>query len=604
MVGYKGTEKSQYWSSQNGSDSKRYLTSSSRRFAYFGSVDFPTIRDENPQNKGLARSVNSQMEGGAVYFKPYLILGDSQGSCVTQLEKNLGSKAESIKSRNSNPNNPNEWDERIGVLGYLKALGSSDISKSFVRAREIADLVVAQMGYTGSYLEFLLDLRPEWNFSCEDVVMAFTNQDAYLAKKKETVYYKVDELLTELQEFKQSGGTTEQISEGSNVVDLRPEFATKEVKADEVEEPTSQSDEEDTSNFSDLHEENISEPIAESPVSSESNLNTSVDNLEVEPQKWTREPSEPSESVQGKTPNVADSVNVASALASQLGVSEQALMSVLQSAFGLNVSTIPTVEPSISVDDLNSRTTMSRVASNQAGVVLKDDQDLKEYLLEDIYNYFGDWTRVRKIEVIGRQLYFNGLLYEPNKEGVQFSPEVSPYCISLWNSGSFGELFDWQLIGQYLSPTSLVFDSMDYAYREFDGLQSKSSREVVEGAYKRYPTLQDLQVGSYTFTRAEVEDLMLEQQPFLSSYDRRQQVFRRGNSKGKSFRQRRWQKAREHMAEGHTGRAVASAIGAGLGVGFQGASNVGGFFNKAARVFRKAGSSVAENWKEQNNSKH
>lgn len=608
MVGYKGTEKSQYWSSQNGSDSKRYLTSSSRRFAYFGSVDFPTIRDENPQNKGLARSVNSQMEGGAVYFKPYLILGDSQGSCVTQLEKNLGSKAESIKSRNSNPNNPNEWDERIGVLGYLKALGSSDISESFIRAREIADLVVAQMGYTGSYLEFLLDLRPEWNFSCEDVVMAFTNQDAYLAKKKETVYYKVDELLTELQEFKQSGGTTE----GSDLtkpstVDLRPDFATKEVKADEVEEPTYLSDEEDTSNFSDLHEEIISEPTSESPVASESNLNSSVDNLEVEPQKWTREPSEPSEpseSVQAKTPNAADSVNVASALASQLGVSEQALMSVLQSAFGLQGSSIPKVETIVSTEELNDRTTMSRVASHQTGVVIKDDQDLREYLLEDIYTYFGDWSRVRKIEIIGRQLYFNGLLYEPEKEGIQFSPEVSPYSISLWNSGGFGELFDWKLIRQYLNPTSLVFDSMDYAYREFDLMESSSSKAVVETAFKRYSMLQDLQVGTYTFTRAEVEEMILERQPFLSSYDRRQQVFRRGNSKGKSFRQKRWQKAREHMAEGHTGRAVASAIGAGLGVGFQGASHVGGFFNKAARVFRQAGSSVAENWKEMDKSKH
>ena len=608
MVGYKGTEKSQYWSSQNGSDSKRYLTSSSRRFAYFGSVDFPTIRDENPQNKGLARSVNSQMEGGAVYFKPYLILGDSQGSCVTQLEKNLGSKAESIKSRNSNPNNPNEWDERIGVLGYLKALGSSDISESFIRAREIADLVVAQMGYTGSYLEFLLDLRPEWNFSCEDVVMAFTNQDAYLAKKKETVYYKVDELLTELQEFKQSGGTTE----GSDLtkpstVDLRPDFAMKEVKADEVEEPTYLSDEEDTSNFSDLHEEIISEPTSESPVASESNLNSSVDNLEVEPQKWTREPSEPSEpseSVQAKTPNAADSVNVASALASQLGVSEQALMSVLQSAFGLQGSSIPKVETIVSTEELNDRTTMSRVASHQTGVVIKDDQDLREYLLEDIYTYFGDWSRVRKIEIIGRQLYFNGLLYEPEKEGIQFSPEVSPYSISLWNSGGFGELFDWKLIRQYLNPTSLVFDSMDYAYREFDLMESSSSKAVVETAFKRYSMLQDLQVGTYTFTRAEVEEMILERQPFLSSYDRRQQVFRRGNSKGKSFRQKRWQKAREHMAEGHTGRAVASAIGAGLGVGFQGASHVGGFFNKAARVFRQAGSSVAENWKEMDKSKH
>lgn len=604
MVGYKGTEKSQYWSSQNGSDSKRYLTSSSRRFAYFGAVDFPTIRDENPQNKGLARSVNSQMEGGAVYFKPYLILGDSQGSCVTQLEKNLGSKAESIKSRNSNPNNPSEWDERIGVLGYLKALGSSDISKSFVRAREIADLVVAQMGYDGSYLEFLLDLRPEWNFSCEDVVMAFTNQDAYLAKKKETVYYKVDELLTELQEFKQSGGATEQISEGSNVVDLRPEFATKEVKADEVEEPTSLSEEEDTSNFSDLHEEIISEPTSELPVSSESDFNSTVDNLEGEPQKWSREQSETSESVQAKTPDVADSVNVASALASQLGVSEQALMSVLQSAFGLQGSSIPKVETIVSTEELNDRTTMSRVASNQAGVVIKDDQDLREYLLEDIYTYFGDWSRVRKIEIIGRQLYFNGLLYEPEKEGIQFSPEVSPYSISLWNSGGFGELFDWKLIRQYLNPTSLVFDSMDYAYREFDLMESSSSKAVVETAFKRYSMLQDLQVGTYTFTRAEVEEMILERQPFLSSYDRRQQVFRRGNSKGKSFRQKRWQKAREHLAEGHTGRAVASAIGAGLGVGFQGASHVGGFFNKAARVFHQAGSSVAENWKEMDKSKH
>ena len=607
MVGYKGNEKSQYWSSQNGSDSKRYLTLSSRRFAYFGGVDFPTIRDENPQNKGLARSVNSQAEGGAVYFKPYLILGDSQGSCVNQLEKGLGSKAASIKARNSNPNNPNEWDERIGVLGYLKALGSSDVSRSFVRAREIADLVVAQLGYEGSYLEFLLDLRPEWNFSCEDIVMAFTNQDAYLAKKKETFYHKVDTLLTELQEFKQSGGANnEEGSNTPNTVDLRPEFATKEVKANEVEEPTSLSEEEDTSNFSDLHEETISEPTSESPVSSESDLNSTGDNLEGEPQKWTREQSEPSESVPLKTPTT-EPLNVASTLASQLGVSESALMSVLQSAFGLQGSSIPKVETIVSTEELNDRTTMSRVASNRADeskLVIKNDQDLREYLLEDIYTYFGDWSRVRKIEVIGRQLYFNGLLYEPEKEGIQFSHEVSPYSISLWNSGGFGELFDWKLIRQYLNPTSLVFDSMDYAYREFDLMESSSSKAVVETAFKRYSMLQDLQVGTYTFTRAEVEEMILERQPFLSSYDRRQQVFRRGNSKGKSFRQKRWQKAREHMAEGHTGRAVASALGAGLGVGFQGASHVGGFFNKAARVFRQAGSSVAENWKEQDKSKY
>ena len=595
MIGYQGNEggDGQYWSNVKGSDTGKYLTESARRFAYIGNTSYKVIRDQKPSDLGKVKESTSQAGGGAVYFKPYLILGDSKGAITDQLETFLGDKAQTIKAKNCNPNNPNEWDERVGVLGYLKALGSSDVSRSFVRAREIADLVVQQMGYQGSYLEFLLDLRPEWMFSVADVTKAFSSLGSFQEQYSSTMSGQIDAIYTKLKNA-EIDDNLEEVSTNVvvNNVDLRPEFATKEVSKDEFDEEVNPTD--------DFPLDGVSEV----PVSSESDLNLSDDNLTEEPQKWTREQSETSESVQPKTPNIAEPLNVASTLASQLGVSETALMSVLQSAFGLNVSTIPTVEPSISVDDLNSRTTMSRVASNQAGVVLKDDQDLKEYLLEDIYNYFGDWSRVRKIEVIGRQLYFNGLLYEPIKEGVQFSPEVSPYCISLWNSGSFGELFDWKLIGQYLSPTSLVFDSMDYAYREFDGLQSNSSRAVVEGAYKRFPTLQDLQIGTYTFTRAEVEDLMIEQQPFLSSYDRRQQVFRRGNSKGKSFRQRRWQRAREHMAEGHTGRAVASAIGAGLGVGFQGASNVGGFFNKAARVFRKAGSSVAENWKEQNNSKH
>ena len=595
MIGYQGNEggDGQYWSNVKGSDTGKYLTESARRFAYIGNTSYKVIRDQKPSDLGKVKESTSQAGGGAVYFKPYLILGDSKGAITDQLETFLGDKAQTIKAKNCNPNNPNEWDERVGVLGYLKALGSSDVSRSFVRAREIADLVVQQMGYQGSYLEFLLDLRPEWMFSVADVTKAFSSLGSFQEQYSSTMSGQIDAIYTKLKNA-EIDDNLEEVSTNVvvNNVDLRPEFATKEVSKDEFDEEVNPTD--------DFPLDGVSEV----PVSSESDLNLSDDNLTEEPQKWTREQSETSESVQPKTPNIAEPLNVASTLASQLGVSETALMSVLQSAFGLNVSTIPTVEPSISVDDLNSRTTMSRVASNQAGVVLKDDQDLKEYLLEDIYNYFGDWSRVRKIEVIGRQLYFNGLLYEPIKEGVQFSPEVSPYCISLWNSGSFGELFDWKLIGQYLSPTSLVFDSMDYAYREFDGLQSNSSRAVVEGAYKRFPTLQDLQIGTYTFTRSEVEDLMIEQQPFLSSYDRRQQVFRRGNSKGKSFRQRRWQKAREHMAEGHTGRAFASAIGAGLGAGFQGASHVGGFFNKAARVFRKAGSSVAENWKEQNNSKH
>lgn len=578
MVGYKGTEDSQYWSSQKGSDSNRYLTASSRRFAYFGGVDYPTIRDESPQNRHLARSVNSQREGGAVYFKPYLILGDSKGSCIEQMEKNLGSKAESIKSRNCNPNNPSEWDDRVGVLGYLKALGSSDISRSFVRAREIADMVVERLGYPGSYLEFLLDLNPEWNFSCEDIILAFTNQEVYQSRKRQTVYAQVEELLDKLEHAKESEVGSSQGGISTHEEGLTPKFAKKE--------------------FAEVDEE-VSEPLSEATEEPVLENNSTVDNLEGESKKWTREEIRASESVPPQ--------NVAATLANQLGVSESDLLSVLQSAFGLQGSVPPSSSKVDFVDDLNGRKVMSRVASHKAEasrLEIKDDKDLQEYLLEDIYNYFGDWSRVRKIEVVGRQLYFNGLLYEPDIVGVQLSPSVSPYSVSLWNARSFGELFSWETIGSYLSPTSITFDSMEYAYSEFDQMKSRTSSEVVENAFKRYPTLQDLQIGSFTFKRDEIEEMITEKQPFLSSYDRRRQVFSRGNSAGRSFRQRRWQKAREHMAKGRTGRAMASAVGAGLGVGFQGASHVGGFLNKFARVAKKAGASVAEGWKEQSQSKH
>lgn len=586
MIGYQGNEggDGQYWSNVKGSDTGKYLTESARRFAYIGNTSYKTIRDQKPSDLSKVKSSTSQAEGGAVYFKPYLILGDSKGAITNQLEAFLGDKAQTIKAKNCNPNNPNEWDERVGVLGYLKALGSSDVSKSFVRAREIAELVVKQMGYPGSYLEFLLDLRPEWMFSVADITRAFSSPGSFQTQFSNTMSGQIDAIYTKVKngvETSESGSVLEGSS--SPEVTLRPEFATKGVKADEISKDSKVS----------------SEPLSEATEEPVLENNSTVDNLEGNPQKWTREETRASESVPPQ--------NVAATLASQLGVSESDLLSVLQSAFGLQGSIPPSSSKADFVDDLNGRKVMSRVASHKAEasrLEIKDDKDLQEYLLEDIYNYFGDWSRVRKIEVVGRQLYFNGLLYEPDIVGVQLSPSVSPYSVSLWNARSFGELFSWETIGSYLSPTSITFDSMEYAYSEFDQMKSRTSSEVVESAFKRYPTLQDLQIGSFTFKRDEIEEMITEKQPFLSSYDRRRQVFSRGNSAGRSFRQRRWQKAREHMAKGRTGRAMASAVGAGLGVGFQGASHVGGFLNKFARVAKKAGASVAEGWKEQSQSKH
>ena len=84
------------------------------------------------------------------------------------------------------------------MLGYLKALGSGDVSRSFVRAREIADLVVQQMGYPGSYLEFLLDLRPEWMFSVADITKAFSSPGSFQEQYSSTMSGQIDAIYTKL----------------------------------------------------------------------------------------------------------------------------------------------------------------------------------------------------------------------------------------------------------------------------------------------------------------------------------------------------------------------------------------------------------------------
>lgn len=111
------------------------------------------------------------------YFKPYLILKDclnngrpdsSCGQLFNRCNDNGISKEEVIAD---NPNEDGTFlNSAVGFKEYVESAGIDSFYDALAKSGKIAQYVVAQMGYEGTWFEFITDLRPEWLFSIEDVV--------------------------------------------------------------------------------------------------------------------------------------------------------------------------------------------------------------------------------------------------------------------------------------------------------------------------------------------------------------------------------------------------------------------------------------------------
>ena len=154
-----------------GGVSRDKLNADCRNFGYIPDFSGATLKGAFSGDETVAQK--------AQYFKPALLFADGseEGYCwrnaCTFMQASGYSDIEGVIERNSDDNG--HLHPAVGFEGYLNVAGitASDIQATQQKLSDAAQVVVEKLGYRGTWKEFLLDLRPEWIFSVEDVYRVF-----------------------------------------------------------------------------------------------------------------------------------------------------------------------------------------------------------------------------------------------------------------------------------------------------------------------------------------------------------------------------------------------------------------------------------------------
>ncbi|MEJ9274989.1 hypothetical protein P4422_11770 [Bacillus thuringiensis] len=185
------------------SPSKSRLTQEARNFVYY----------KGSRDAVMGNMQVSTLKSDATFFKPYLILNNAKepkplsndpatrkAQCTTPEFQYVGGvimltgkEWDKIRKQNVDPKT-DELRPEIGFFDYLTAMAQGsgkqlDPRSSLMKSKTIADMVVHQMGYEGDYLDFLMDLRPEWNFSAQCLVDAFADPETFKSGKNRMATY-------------------------------------------------------------------------------------------------------------------------------------------------------------------------------------------------------------------------------------------------------------------------------------------------------------------------------------------------------------------------------------------------------------------------------
>lgn len=638
LLGFNMGERSnQGWRDVEGSDANKYLTDTARQFGYYSSRFKRS--DIVSGEESLARTAyktDDSSRGGVVYFKPFLILNDSDESSspVMQLRTTLGDKYDKIKELNSDGNG--NWNPKIGIRDYLSATGNSNTARSFIRAREIADYVVGLMGYQGDYLDYCMDMRPEWNYSVQDIVDACllgkSNEDI----RSKFVYFEVERLLGEDSSVASSSSSG---SSGVSSIQNMSAFDRSDEDGNGIEEGSSDEFDSDggLGSEDELGFEDSSSSLADSidldsidttrvktPVEHAGDENV-YDSFEVN-SRGQRNPFRD----KGIDPVLVDS------LADSLGVSSDALTELLMMLKGNDSSDSNRIKVNRSASNLGnssivseSSKTYSRVErlNKSEGFGATSDDMFDDSVRVDGYvdackfitgyletsllgeynskDYYRRLSKLHTIRVLGDSIYMNNKPFAPDSFGkVTFANLTKEEKLAL-SSKSYAYFFDWtSLFIQEASITTLEFDSIDYvssillpAIRSLEG--NKNGSDVISAVFGSilFSKLDRLIIDGVTFTRADYEEEMISHESIFSSSRRREQVLRNSDDVARSYRRSAWSNAKRHYEDGHGFRAVGSTLGAGIGAMAQGVSKTARVSNRIFDGARRIGSAVMKDFK-------
>lgn len=557
------------WRDVSKSDASKYLVDGLGRFGYFCEASVEAIKKGSPSDYQLSNSVEKYTDGGAVYFKPYLILNsaDPSSNAIQTLERRLGDNVATVKAMNSGEDG--EWHEAIGFDGYVKMMsdGTADTATSFVRAREIADMVVQKMGYSGDYLDFLMDLRPEWNFSVKDVVMAFTQEEEYA---KGTRY--------------ETWSTYMDLLNGGNEDEELEELVSDEVLSEEdVPRLKSEAEVKGLDNFMDkgANSKETQEPIeipkvnyGSSFVNTKGDQTTSdaafeqfdyMQNLVDDGEQGNYE--EPvyeefmyTDSTGGnlkENPRVRGAIEE---LAAALGLSSSIVESSVFGSVRSNLGGVQDFNNLDKHDSINESDMSFGEVGGSEQATIHGLRNLQVFLTNTVLDAFGDSYNIESIEVRGGALIVNGIRYVQSFPNLRISGLPLDKQIQMQNK-QYAEIFDFSCLQYLENLTYLMVDSPQFMLTKvIRGLGLKENSNVFV-LFNVLPRLRELTLAGQLFTREDANVRPERSENIFNSSQRRQRVLNRAEDTGRTYRRARWDSTKRYWT---SSRGVKRWFGSGV----------------------------------------
>lgn len=472
------------------------LDQKAKMFAYNPIYNADVVRQVNSPTGSytFARSVK--------YFKPYLLLNHHdenlnyvKGMYKSWRDASLSKEVqEGILKLNCDPNDPTKFNPCIGFEEYLKAAGVTNTAEVLARGGQIANQLVAMMGYPGSWLEFIYDLRPEWLFSTQDVVDAImgiplTDKERPYLKDWRNIHPEV------------FGG-----SNSNNTSDFVGRFSDA-IDRDDYSEPESSFINSD---------EALSRVFNGSEEPAELTNDGSTDDSEQTEQGETWD-------VFSNSTKVEDNRGFNTELPKVDGLSDEQvamLMGIIaqmrseNSGNSGNSGNFGYVNKSVGLDGVDPvRNQYQPVDSGiefTAPIGRLDEEDtysslkvLTDGIQKSIAKTFGGYNRIRKFRVMNGSFVINDVSYVTN-----VSPSMSksiPYDVRVKiNSGQIADLFSYALIYNMTNLSSLEVDSMNF-YNEYlvPQLGYQSVEDSINGLFKHLNQLMIIKIGKIVVQRSD-----------------------------------------------------------------------------------------------------
>lgn len=577
LMGYNKDNPSYMDANKPNSKASARLTAQARNFGYF---------DGNRST--VMGGHQSTIDGKAKFFKPYLILNNSnepmplprdlkerEAICtqpdfkyVGGVVLNCGKMWDAVRAENLAPDGQHIRKE-IGFFDYLEQMskGSLDLKANLRKSLDMGNFIVSKMGYEGSMIEFLMDLRPQWNFSAQTLVDAFNplREDEYLRGE--------GRMDTFLKVYK-------------NNPDFLGNYGIVGLSGS--------SSEIDNSDF-DFDYQDMDEEL---DLISNFDEDTVYDNLDTETVENTEKPV-------GFVGAVAGALGInkfgrdfnyepISTKSSALTAEELGLLNSLK-AKGYNVS-----EPQNAKSSHNSNTPIEEVFED-----LKFDYDgdsiegfyssyveFTNKVTMDVVDTFGGFENIDSIAVNSGYLFVNGTLYDKKVSIQNIRNLPKDKKIQIVN-GAYAQVFNFDALRYCTNLTMLQLDSLNFVYMKIrKDLNQVGNKSFSQNTFfKLIPSLEFLNIADNIYNR---DDLKYEGDTIFTNQEKREKRLESLDSWGTSSVKSGWNTTQDlYSKKGFFNKALGTGV---LGATVVGVAGVGIF--KGVRGIAKGVGDIIKNSKD------